>query len=160
MAYQPRSIWFQSLYLSILFWFLTYSSTISLSIHIVLTKYHLDQKLFWVRDLFLFQNLLYSIIAVFHFIVQITFATEYLGGIFKIIWIWSNCMVHFIISTHNLSAIVLKNFQTVLYVCLYNIFLLYLGTITMWYIQSQDVWELLLTVFIITFYLGNNLSLS
>jgi hypothetical protein len=52
----------------------------SLSIHVVLTKYHLDQKLFCAR-FFLFQNSLNNIIAAFHFIFQITPATEYFGGI-------------------------------------------------------------------------------
>jgi hypothetical protein len=80
--------------ISFLFWFSIYFFTISMSAHAVLTKYHLLQKFFW-HNIFFFQCLLCSIIALLHFKVHTIHATLYFGAIFNSICTW-DLLLHFI----------------------------------------------------------------
>jgi hypothetical protein len=138
--YHPKSSWFQSICLSCFHWSSTYFLIISRSIQTVETKYHLDQKLFW-ESIFLFQNLLWTIIADFPLSFPMMFATEYFGAILQIMWMWSFQIFHLMISKSNLLASSFSIPQSSFLIPWKRMLFLYFGTITMWNVQSHFVWD-------------------
>jgi len=137
--YQLKSSWFESNFRSCFHWSSTYFLMTSRSIQTVETKYHRLQKLFW-EICFFFAWVLWRMMADLPLSLQTVCATEYLGAILIMTWMWSHQTLPLMISTSYCLASFFRMSAMSCRMPWKSTFFLYFGTITIWYVQSHWVW--------------------